>query len=278
MQIAVLGMGRMGQAVAGRLLEQGVDVSVWNRSPGRTAEAVAAGARDAGSVEEAVAGADVTYSSLADDAAVRAVASQVRTAIDGGIYVEGSTISPRLGGELAAEFDRFAAMPVLGSPDVVRAGAATFLLGGPPDVVADLGPLWSALSSNHLVYASASHAYTAKLTVNLLLLDGIVALAESVAVGRSGGLTDDQLRELLAGSPMVAPGMRNRLEAVVSGGGSTWWSITLGAKDAGLAVALAGDAGAELPVTELVRRRYQEAARRGFQDDDIATVAALYRQ
>jgi len=74
MDIAVLGMGRMGQALAKRLLGGGHRVTVWNRTPGKAEEALAAGATEVGSVAEAVKGVEVVITSLSADEAVRAVA------------------------------------------------------------------------------------------------------------------------------------------------------------------------------------------------------------
>jgi 3-hydroxyisobutyrate dehydrogenase len=280
MDVAVLGMGRMGRALAGRLLEGGHRVAVWNRSKGKAGEVVSAGAREAPSVAEAVDGVDVALTILANDDAVRAVAlGELRSSIGAkSIYVDCSTVSPKLSGELAETFPaRFLAMPVLGSPAVVRAGQAVFLAGGNAGVVDRLQPLLSSLSETVRRYDTAPLAITAKLANNLLLLSEVVALAESFAVGRSGGLSDDQLRELLGTSSMLAPGLKNRFEDVLTGSQEGWWTTVLGAKDAGLALEIARGAGVELPAAQVVRRLYEKAAASGLDNADIATVTELYR-
>ena len=103
----------------------------------------------------------------------------------------------------------------------------------------------------------------------------MVALAESFAVGRSGGLTDDQLRDLLGTSPMVAPGLKNRFEGVLTGSQEGWWTTVLGAKDAGLALDIAHEANVELPAAQVVQRLYEVAA--DLDNTDIAAVTKLYR-
>ena len=105
----------------------------------------------------------------------------------------------------------------------------------------------------------------------------MVALAESFAVGRSGGLTDDQLRELLGTSPMLPPGLKNRFEDVLGGSQEGWWTTVLGAKDAGLALEVARQAHVELPVAAVVQKAYEKAASSGLSDADIAAVTELYR-
>jgi 3-hydroxyisobutyrate dehydrogenase-like beta-hydroxyacid dehydrogenase len=280
MDVAVLGMGRMGRALAGRLLEGGHRVAVWNRSKGKAGELVAAGAREAQSVADAVEGVDVAITMLADDDAVRAVAfGELRSSMgDETMYVDCSTVSPGLSAELAEAFrGRFLAMPVLGSPAAVSAGQAAFLAGGNAGVVDRLDPVISSLSDTVRRYDTAPLALTAKLASNLLLLSGVVALAESFAVGRSGGLREDQLRDLLGTSPLVAPALKNRFEGVLGGSQAGWWTTVLGAKDAGLALDVAREADVELPVASVVRDLYDKAASSGLNDADIAAVTKLYR-
>ncbi|HUC21272.1 MAG TPA: NAD(P)-dependent oxidoreductase [Streptosporangiaceae bacterium] len=280
MSIAVLGMGLMGSALAGRLLDGGHQVTVWNRSKGKAGEVVSAGAREAASVTDAVRDADIVITMLADDDAVRAVAlGELRGSIgDQAVYVNTSTVSPALNSELAKAFPgRFLALLVLGSPDSVRTGQAAYLVGDDGSVADRLAPVMSSLSASIHRYHTPFLATTAKLASNLLLLTQIAALAESFAVGRSGGLSDEQLRELLGSSPMVAPGIKNRFEAVLTGAQDGWWTTVLGAKDAGLAISLAQAANVELPEAEAVKRLYDQAAASGFDHADIAAVSDLYR-
>jgi 3-hydroxyisobutyrate dehydrogenase len=279
MDIAVLGMGRMGRALAARLLEGGHSVVVWNRSPGKAGEVVSAGGREAPSVAGAVHGADVVITMLADDDALRDVAlGELRPSIgERTIYVDCSTVSPALSGELAEAFPGcFLALPVLGSPLAVRAGQATYLTGGNAGLVERLAPVLASLSGNVRRYDTEPLALTAKVATNLLLLSQVVALAESFAVGRCGGLTDDQLRELLGGNPLVA-GLKNRFEGVLTGSQDGWWSTVLGAKDAGLAIDIAQGADVELPVAQVVQSLYDKAAASGLDQADIAAVTELYR-
>jgi 3-hydroxyisobutyrate dehydrogenase len=280
MDVAVLGMGRMGRALAGRLLEGGHGVAVWNRSKGKAGEVVSAGAREAWSVAEAVDGADAAVTTLANDDAVRAVAfEELRSSIgEKTICVDCSTVSPKLTGELAEAFPaRFLALPVIGGPAAVRAGQAVYLAGGNAGVVDHLQPVLSSLSDTVRRYETAPLAITAKLATNLLLLSEVAALAESFTVGRSGGLSDDQLRDLLGTSPLVAPGLKNRFEGVLTGSREGWWTTVLGAKDAGLALDIARGADVELPAAQAVQRLYEKAASSGLDDADIAAVTVLYR-
>jgi 3-hydroxyisobutyrate dehydrogenase-like beta-hydroxyacid dehydrogenase len=277
MRISILGMGKMGRAMAQRLLDGNVEVVVWNRTPGKADELVTRGATVEEGLAEAVSGADFVISSLANDDAVREVAlgeGALQTHIGDALYLDASTISPKLSGELADQFERFAAMPISGSPAAVTQGEATYLLGGPEEVRSRAQPLLQILSANHHEYENAPLAVVGKLATNALLLVGVVALAESFEIGRRGGLTDAQLCDLLEESPMVAPGIRNRFDAILTGKGPSWWTVELGVKDAGLALGLAD--GDDVPTIATVRRRFQEAAHKDLAGEDIASVARLY--
>jgi 3-hydroxyisobutyrate dehydrogenase len=274
----------MGRALAGRLLEGGHELVVWNRTEGRAGEVVEAGAKEVRSIADAVSTVDVAVTLLANDVAVREVAlgpdGIVETLPPGSIYVDSSTVSPALSAELldAGGADAFAAVPILGSPAAVRSGQAIYLAGGHDHVLTRLDPMLASLSERVRRYPEPTLALSAKLTSNLLLLAGLAALAEAFAVGRAGGLNDDQLRDLLEESPLVAPGLRNRFEGVLTGERDTWWEAALGAKDVRLAAALARSAGIDVPVADVVHRRFDELARSVPDDIDVATIGRLYER
>lgn len=281
MKIAVLGMGRMGQALAGRLLDAGHQLVLWNRTPGKADALVRRGASEAPSLAAAVDAVDLAVTTLANDDAVRSVAcgdDGVRGALaQRATYVDCSTVSPGLTRELDAAMARYVAMPILGSPIQTAAGEATYLIGADASVAPAVEPLFPALSQKVLHYDEPWSAAAAKVTVNLLLLNGVVALAEAFAVGRAGGLSDPQLRELLGDSPTVAPGLGYRFEGVLTGEQETFWTTVLGAKDADLAIDLGASGGVGLPATTVARDLYRRAADR-FAHDDIALVADRYRR
>lgn len=280
MQMAVLGMGRMGRAIAERILGAGHELSIWNRTPGRAADLVAAGARECDSPSEAVTGSDTVVTMLSADDAVRSVVrgdKGVLTSLaDGAVLVDCSTVSPDLGAELERDVPSFASVPILGNPDTVRAGMALLLLGASDSAAERARPLVEALGGNVRRYSHPALATSAKLTCNLLLLSGLVALAEAFAVGTAGGLSPDDLRQLLAESPLVAPALRNRFEAVLTGRIGDWWTTELGHKDVRLALQVAEAGGRSLPSAGAVLSVYQSMIDAGYAERDIAAVHGLY--
>jgi len=281
MKIAVLGLGKMGQAISERLLAGGHHLTLWNRSNGKADRLLDMGATEADTPEEAVTTAEVVITSLASDDAVREVAlgeGGIHAAIGDRTYLDCSTSSPWLSAELGDAFARFAALPILGAPPAVRAGEATYLAGGPRETVEGIRPMLGTLSEHVKCYPRPEMASSAKLAVNLVLLSDIAALAEAFTVGRAGGLGDEELTDLLADSAVVAPGIRNRFRAILEGSGPTWWTTELGAKDARLATEFVDATGTtRLRVGPVLRDLYDAAAESGLRDDDVAIVARMYR-
>jgi 3-hydroxyisobutyrate dehydrogenase-like beta-hydroxyacid dehydrogenase len=290
MRIAVLGMGRMGHAVAARLLEGGHELTVWNRSPGRAGDLAAKGATDLSgqAASGAVSGAEVVITSLGDDAAVEAVVINggVARALSGGatgktaILVDMSTVSPTTSRQLAQAVggEQFVASPILGAPAGVESGEAFYLIAGPSQPRKALAPVFSTLAGRQVELGDdPGTALVVKLLSNAQLLSQIAVLAEVVATAQAVGLDDDFLRLFLGSSPLVAPALRNRLDNMIAGRHTGWFTTALGAKDVRLAEDMAVDLHLRTPVIEAVKRSYDEAAAAGWADDDVTAVIESVR-
>jgi 3-hydroxyisobutyrate dehydrogenase-like beta-hydroxyacid dehydrogenase len=283
-RIAVLGMGKMGHAVAGRLLDGDHELTVWNRSAGKADDLVARGARAASSPAEATEGADVVITSLANDAAVLEVVTGgggiADVLGDRALLVDMSTVSPSTAAAIAeATGGRSLASPILGAPAAVESGAATYLASGPREHFDRLGAAYEALSDQVRYLGEAVElSLQLKLVANYLLLAGVVVLGEAVATAQAIGLPEEIVRGFLDGSPLVAPALANRIDALITGEHAGWFTTPLGAKDVGLFEELASREGLRLPVADLVKRRYEEAASTGYDEQDLTAVIELVRQ
>lgn len=285
MRIAILGMGQMGRAVALRLLTQGHQVWVWNRTPGRATEVIDAGATESESVTAAAAHAEAVLLSLADDNAVTNVLDTLFT--DGSrardwprILIDASTVAPATSRTTHGQVPggRMVAAPIVGAPKAVQAGRAEGLLGGQRELLDQLDPIWSALFTTRLYCGDdPADATTYKLLNNYLLIAGIATLAEAVALGQQAGLDNAQLRNFLA-SPAVAPALHNRVDDIISGDHKGWFTTTLGAKDVRLITELGTSLGLDLPLAALVARQFAEVADAGWARSDLGAVIELLRR
>jgi 3-hydroxyisobutyrate dehydrogenase-like beta-hydroxyacid dehydrogenase len=271
----------MGSAIAGRLLDDGHSLRVWNRTASRVQPLTARGASAATSPADAVRDVDVAITSVSDDDAVLAVVTGrdgvARGLAGDAVLVDMSTVSPDTSRrEAAAVGGRFVDAPILGGPASVTAREATILLGGEAALLDRLAPLVEALSSHHLRCGPVGSGTTVKVVANLLLLGQISVVSEAVVTAQAAGVDDAIIAEL-GRSSLVAPGLHNRLDDLLHGDHQGWFAARLGRKDAHLARSLAAKHGLDLAVAAVVEALFEQTLAAGLGDRDIAAVVEAVR-
>lgn len=249
MKIAIVGMGNMGQAFASRALQKGNDVTVWNRSPDRCRPAVASGARQVDSPTASAAGADAVLVVLADDHAVLDVClgtDGVLAALGPStVFANVSTVAPDTIRRLVdvGPAERILDSPVMGSPEMITAGFGSFLIGGSMEAITAVEPLWTDLGSGFTHCGPSGTGATMKIVQNMLLITGVAALAEGIAIARGNGLSEELIRNVMSDSGVVSPASKVRLASLLDDIHPGWFSPALARKDIRLAVDLARQAG-----------------------------------
>jgi 3-hydroxyisobutyrate dehydrogenase len=266
-EIAFLGLGRMGMAMAARLVAAGHRVRAWNRD-GSKADALA-GAVRAATPAAAARGADIAFAMLADDVASQAVwrgpDGALAALAPGAFVVECSTLSAAHVAELAAAAEarglRYVDCPVTGFPSHVVAGTLTLLVGASDADLAALRPVFAGLAGTvrHFGAVGAGTAY--KLMVNLMGAVQIAALAEGIALGRRLGLDDRAVGEALAAGAAASPQVVQNIPRMLAGdwGSEAVFTAALRHKDAAYGVALAQGAGAAAPLGVAATRWFAAA-------------------
>ncbi len=146
MKVGFIGLGRMGQAMAARLLGGGHELVVYNRSRDKAAELEKNGAKVAGSIAEACKGREVVISMVSDDKALTEVVKEISASLDkGAIHVAMGTHGVHVLREVDAVHgklgQKFVASPVLGRPEAAAAGQINIVPAGPADAIEKLAPL-----------------------------------------------------------------------------------------------------------------------------------------
>jgi 3-hydroxyisobutyrate dehydrogenase-like beta-hydroxyacid dehydrogenase len=286
-RVAVVGTGRMGGAMAGTLRRAGFEVVVCNRTRAK-AEAVAAacGAGLAGSAREAAAGAEVVLSSLADDAAVRAVYAGPEGLAAGlrpGVTVlETSTVDPRTVQELqplvAGRGASLLDTPVSGSVPLVERGELTVMAGGDAAALRRARPVLDALAARVLHVGGLGAGATMKLAVNAVVHGLNQALAEALVLAERAGVERAAAYEVFAASAVAAPFVLYKRAAFERPGEvPVAFSLELVAKDLDLILGLAGRAGATMQQAATNRRVVGAALAAGLGDRDLSEIATLLR-
>lgn len=281
MNIGWIGLGKMGSAMAGRLLAAGHHLTVFNRSPDKAQPLVERGARLATSPAEAAQN-PLLVTMLADDSALRDVlgAGGALAALPpGASHISMSTISYALAQELSethrARGVSLVGAPVFGRPDAAAAGKLFILAGGEPERVAACQPLFEILSQKVLPTGpSAAAAHLTKVLGNFMLISSVELLAEALGVAHGLEVDPSLVLGALTGSIFSAPFYANygRMIAEQQFDGSAAFTLPLAQKDLGLALSAAAAAHTSLPVAESVREKLEGLVQAGGRERDLATL------
>ncbi len=282
MRIVIIGLGRMGRALAERLLEEGHQVSVWNRTSGRAGALQEQGAQVMDSAAEVGDECDAVFLCLADDQSTLDVAApkgQARTSWEQTLVVNTGTVAPDVLTALAHVYgERFIDAQIIGAPQALRSGAAKFIVGGPASGRAALLPLWKAFAGALDVGENPQTAAVIKLLHNQMLLVQLAAIAETLRAGRAAGVDDETLAATLRESAMMPAGLRNRIDVFFDPDHVGWFSSVQGAKDVTLFLDLAKGSGAPLPVTEAARDAYRQVVQDGWETHDVTALVEYGRR
>lgn len=283
MNIGFIGLGNMGSAIAGRLLEAGHTLRVWNRSPEPARLLAQRGAQVAASAEEAFRGG-VVFSMLSDDQVTRAVlidSGVLARATPGAarIHVNMATISVALADELEERHREcgvsYVAAPVLGRPDVAASGKLTVLLAGARQAVDSVRPLLEE-TVGHKVWRfgeRASQANVVKLAVNLMLAAAIESMGEAAALTAGYGIEARELFELIGQSLFPGPVYQGYGRLIAEGRFEpVGFKARLGLKDVRLALQAAEAVTTPMPLGSLIRDAMLEALTRGEGDKEFGVV------
>ncbi len=281
MDVAIVGLGRMGRALAARLADQGHALTVWNRSPG-AAEAAAAehGAKLAPDLAGVWAPGRAVIPFLADDAAVESVClgpeGLVATAPDGGLLVEMSTISAAASARVAeaaqAAGVRYLRAPLRGNPTVSAAATLGIMVSGARADFDAAHDLLLAIGPNVFHLGDGEQARVMKLALNAMLGGTMQLLAETIALGEASGLDRADMLAVINGSAMASPFVGYKTQPLVDRDYTPTFSTDLLATDIGLALEAADGAGVPLPVASVVLDATRDASARGLGDLDLLAL------
>jgi 3-hydroxyisobutyrate dehydrogenase-like beta-hydroxyacid dehydrogenase len=285
--VAVVGTGRMGAAMTGRLAGAGHDVTVFNRTRSR-ADALAAAhdVRVAATAREAVDGADVVVVSLADDAAVRAAYDGddglVAGLGEGAVVAETSTVDPEtvraVGAAVEAAGATLVDTPVSGSVSTVEAGRLLVMAGGDPEALERARPVLEAFAGSVVHLGALGTGATMKLVVNAVVHALNAALSEALVLAERAGVDREAAYDVLGASAVAAPFVGYKREAFLHPDQApVAFALELVAKDLDLAAALARRVDA--PMVQLAANRdlVRHAVEAGLAARDLSALAVYLR-
>jgi len=283
MKVGFIGLGRMGQGMARRILGAGHELSVFDMVTAATGPFGEAGARVASSIADLCAGRDVVVTMLVEDKAIVDVALSAGGLCDsllrGAIHLVMGTHGVATVRQLEARHrdagQTLVAAPVLGRPDLAASGQLGIVAGGPEDAVEKCEPLLSAMGRKTFHAGAMPESATAiKLANNAVLGCAMVAMAEGFSLVRKYGVLPQVFQDVMTEGLFSAPAYKVYGQKMVDESYDQVGSpIFVGLKDAGLIAAAADLARVPMPSHNVYYERLLGAVAHGDGDRDQAVLA-----
>jgi len=274
-RVAVLGAGRMGLAAAERLASKGFKVYLWSFR-GRTLEGLPHGVEQVESLGEALSSAEAAVAFLADDDALAKVVASSPSRLDGLVFINSSTVTPRASKAAATVLEGrgacYVEAPVIGGPSRVREGKAVALVAGRRICTGLAERVIKVYAEPRLVSEQVGPASAAKLAYNELTLAAAVAVSEALSIAEAWGINAEDLAKLLAGTSMHCVIERYLGRIARGGGGEASFRAALAAKDLKYAVDVLSDAGLPSLVASAAFQAYKVMEALGEGGSDYTEV------
>jgi len=267
-RVAFIGLGRMGHGMAGRYLDAGFALAVWNRSKAKADDLIARGARWATSPADAAIDADAVVTMVADDEASRDVwlnkDGAAATMKAGALAIECSTVSHAhalaMAHELRARGLIYIDCPVTGLPEAAAAGKLTLLVGADPADLEKAQPYLAPIANTIRHFGPVGSGTVFKLINNLMGAVQIASLAEGLAIAEQSGLDMKLVTEALSTGAVASPQViRHSKRMATRDFSGASFTAALRHKDAAYAVALAETLLPEVPVSRAAVEAYAKA-------------------
>lgn len=284
-RVGFCGMGTMGAAMAANLARAGYPLTVWNRTPGKAELPVSLGATEAATPAELAAAVDVVVVCVSDTPDVEAVLfgpDGVETAAHPGLLViDCSTIAPKETREfalrLAAKGARMVDAPVSGGSEGAQKGTLTIMVGGDEAAFEDARPVLEAMGKTITHFGPIGSGQVVKACNQVILAGTYLGVAEGMVLAMKAGLDAQKVAEALTGGAARSWVLENRAGRMIDNEYPLGFRIALHLKDVLIALSLAREVGAALPVTALAQQIEAGLVAQGHGDDDNSALARAIR-
>lgn len=271
------GVGKMGLPMAAHLARAGHALTVSDPCAQRRELARSRGLAVASDVAAAIAGAQLVFSSLPDDAALRAVAAQVAAAASpGSVWVDTSTVSPAASAEVARLLQprgvHYLRVAVSGNNTMAESAQLTALASGPRTVYDRLQPLLRLLGPHQFYLGPAEEARLMKLVLNLMIAQTSAMLAEALTLGRKGGLDWAAMWQVITHSAVASPIVKAKATALRARDFTPTFTVEQMIKDLDLILGAGAAHGVPLLQTAMTQKLMHAAVVQGDALDDYAAI------
>lgn len=284
-RVAFLGLGTMGSAMAANLARAGFPLVAWNRTAGPAAGLAELDVQTADHPADAASRADVIVLCVSDTPDVEQVLfgtdGVIHGARAGSLVIDCSTIAPSGSWDFAARLrERGVAMvdaPVSGGSEGARDATLTIFVGGAEDDVTRARPILQALGRT-ITHVGPIGAGQAVKAVNQVILAGTyLGVAEGIVLAIKAGLDVEQVVGALGGGAAQSWVLANRSGRMLDNDYPLGFKVALHRKDLAIALQLADQLGASLPVSALAATLESGLVARGHGEEDVSALARAIR-
>lgn len=284
-RIGVVGLGTMGGAMAANLARAGFPVRTWNRTAGRADGLEALGVTIAASPAALAADVDVVLVCVSDTPDVEAVLfgpdGVAEGAAPGTLVIDCSTIDPAASRGFAARLAThgvgFVDAPVTGGSEGARNATLAILVGGDPVHVERARPVLAAIGRTITHFGPVGAGQSAKAVNQVILAGTYLAVAEGLVLALKAGLDPELVVAALSAGAAQSWVLENRSGRMLANDYPLGFRVALHLKDLGIALSMARETGAVLPVAALAAQLEAGLVAQGHADDDMSALARTIR-
>lgn len=278
--VGFVGLGTMGGAITGRLLDGGHNVHGSNRTAAKARPLVDRGLRWDATPREVAAAADIIFSMVTDDAALEAIASGpdgiVAGLEPGKVWIDMSTVSPARSAALARQVRAAGAQmldaPVSGSVPQAETGTLTIMAGGEQAAFYRVEPLLRELGQSVTWVGENGQGLLLKLAINISLAVQTLAFSEGLQLAERGGIEPALAAGVMSESSIGSPMLKARVPMLLELPERAWFDVELMHKDIRLALQAASGFDVALPAAATVDHVLAKASALGYGERDIAAL------
>jgi len=284
-RVGFVGLGTMGGAMAANAKRAGFEVSAWNRTPGRAGELGGLGVQVAATPAELAAACDIVITMVSDTPDVEAVLFGDQGVAEGAragtLVVDMSTISPSATRDFAERLAKrdvhMLDAPVSGGSEGAKKGTLSIFVGGDAADLEQARPVLESLGTT-ITHVGPIGAGQAVKAVNQVILAGTyMGVAEGIVLALKAGLDVDQVVGALSGGAAQSWVLANRSGRMKDNDYPLGFKVALHRKDLGIALGMARELGASLPVSALTEAIEAGLMGQGHAEDDMSAVARSIR-
>lgn len=286
MNIGIVGLGRMGSAMAERLRSEGFDLVGWDHDGSANERAKATGLPIVANAREIAVASEIIISSITEDNGARRVFAGpdgfLQADASGRLFIEMSTLQPMTGRELKPLVEqkgaRLVEAPVLGTIPQARAGTLFAMVGGRAEDLLRARPVLEKLTRRIVHMGPAGSGYAMKLAANVGLGAYVQAIAESLALGLRQGLALEAMLDALQESATACGWLKAKAGVLRGEDGEMTLDIRTLRKDIMSAVATGALTGVPMPLAAGALAALSAAVENDYAARDIAELPKFFRE